>query len=110
MAQDKVLVMVKEPSNAKEVEREIPNDFTAIQDIVGGYFERYGHEELGDIHIYCDELGAMREKKQNIWMENIGFGGTWIVGTVVFAKTDDDGNYVSLTDKDKKKITKFLWE
>ena len=104
-----IKVVIKNHNGAKEEVKEIPNTLEALQKAVGGYITQVGHPELQGIGIICDEEGLLKGKDQNIWMENIGFGGQWLVGTIVFVALGEDGEYANLTDEQIEKISNFIW-
>ena len=106
---ENIKVVVKEPNGAKEQVKEIPNTLEALQEAVGGYITQVGHPELRGIGIICDEEGLLKRKDQNLWMENLGFGGQWLVGTIVFVGMGEDGEYASLTDEQIEQISNFIW-
>lgn len=107
---EQLRVVVKEPQNAKEKEMLIDHSNEAIQKIVGGYYEAFSHPELEGVVILCNENGKLQGLEQNIWMENLGFGGEWVVGNIIFVGYDGEGEFVNLTDRQIEDITTFIWD
>lgn len=65
--------IVKEPGKEPE-EFIVTDDYKAIQNLVGGYFETVTVEE--DLVVVCDELGRLKGKPENCWFDGIHFRGT----------------------------------
>lgn len=97
---DEIRVIIKEPMEEAN-ECCMANELEAFQKVVGGYIETVA---LGNrILMICNEEGKLNGLDPNILMES-----EIIVGKVVFASFDDEGNFTSLTDEQVKAIEAFL--
>lgn len=107
---EKLKVVVKKPQMAKEEVQMIDHSNEAIQSIVEGYYEAISHPDLKGIVILCNEDGRAKGLAQNLWMENVGIGGAWLLGTIIFVGYDNKGEYIDLTDKQIEDISSFIWD
>lgn len=101
MKPKKIRILVKEPF-AEPEERTVTDKLETYQKIVEGYIETV--RIASDLLLVCNECG-----KLDGLTPNFAFCGDSIVGTVFFVSYDDDGNFVSLTDKQINSIN-FLME
>lgn len=93
-----IKALVKEP-NKTAAFKEIEDDLKSMQDLVGGYIEIEIINHDPDILLICNEEG-----KLNGLEANFVFRGDHIVGTVFFARGNEDGEIVGLEDGDLGKI------
>ena len=93
-----IKVLVKEP-NKIAVLKEIEGDLKTMQAIVGGYIEIVTiNDDLG-ILLICNEEGKLEGLEANF-----PFRGDSFVGTVFFARGNDEGEIVGLEDGDLGRI------
>lgn len=88
-----IRVLVVEPLQAP-YEKNIENDYKAMQKVVGGYIE-YVPLADGKCHIYCNEEGVIEGLPANRVMDN----GSVIFGTFFICGDTNDGNDKSLSDE-----------
>lgn len=89
-----VTIAVKEPSKAWEI-REVEDTLKSYQDIVGGYIENFLRTSTG-VLMFCNEEGKLLNLKPNLLTES----GDLIVGTVFAVRSDEEGEFASLTKED----------
>ena len=89
-----IKVLVKEPGKPA-VLKEIENTLKSAQALVGGYIEILTINHNPKIPLICNEEGKLKGLKPNF-----PFRGDHIVGTVFFARGDDEGDLASLEDGD----------
>ena len=99
-----VRVALVEPNTNEVKDIRMDNTVEGIQSVIGGYFQMVTHRELGEIVIICDEDGRSKDLKENIWYDSY-----YIVGNVVFSRSDELGELIDLTDEDFQTIKNFLW-
>ena len=90
---DTITIAVKAPKKNWE-RREVENTLESFQEIVGGYIEGYFTNIYG-VHFFCNEEGKFLNLEPNL-----RFCGDIICGTVFAVRSDDEGEFVSLTDED----------
>lgn len=90
---NKIRVVVKEPLMPARICL-IDGELEAMQNLVGGYIEPYPYND--DIDIYLNEEGKLIGLKPNLKIIHDNMIVDVIVGTVFFAKVDEEGNTVSL--------------
>lgn len=98
-----IRVLVKKPYEPVE-EQIIENDLKPKQEIVGGYIQCLD-SGIEDIDIIINEEGKLLGLEPNIiW----SFGRDILVGNVIFSRLNwENGEFVSLTDKDIEDIKKM---
>ena len=89
-----IKVLLKEPGKPA-VLKEIENTLKSAQAIVGGYIEILTINHDPKIPLICNEEGKMDDLDDNFPLR-----GDFIVGTVFFARGDDEGDLASLEDGD----------
>ena len=97
--------MVKEPhKKVKTIEYEDTIDtYNVLKSAVGGYIEIvYVNELPKNVYVFCNETGKLNNLAPNL---NIGYD--IVVGTVIFARHNEDGDTIGLTDSDIADIEKF---
>lgn len=97
--------IVKEPGKkAKIIEYEDTVDtYNVLKSAVGGYIELvYVNGLPKNIDMFCNETGKLNNLAPNI---NIGYDV--VVGTVIFARHNRDGDTIGLTDSDIADIEDF---
>ena len=82
-------VIVKEVHKQPEV-REIKNELSVLQELVGGYIEVV---RVDDVLLICNEEGKLQGLQPNF-----SIGHDTIVGTAVFVGFDGSEDFTSLTD------------
>ena len=100
------------PYNKEPEVIEIDNKLEAMQALVGGLIQAVHVESDGDdgagVDVWCNEEFLMLYPEQRnrmvITAGEIGYP-LWIHGPFYVARTDDDGNTLSLTDADIKKYS-----
>jgi hypothetical protein len=98
----KITVAIKRPNENSEVV-EVDNTLKTFQEFVGGYIEVVPFTEDGDILVICDEEGKMKGKDFNLrYYEDI------LVGTLVFVKNGDDGEFHSLESDDLLVVNEII--
>ena len=89
-----IKALVKEPGK-RAVLKEIEGDLKSMQAVVGGCIEivtiNYNHEIL----LICNGEGKLDDLD-----DNFPFRGDFIVGTVLFARGNNEGGIVGLEDGD----------
>ena len=89
-----IKVLVKEPGKSAAL-REIEGDLKSMQAIVGGCIEIVTINHNPDILLVCNEEGKLDDLD-----DNFPFRGDFIVGTVFFARGDDEREIIGLEDGD----------
>lgn len=97
--QNTIRVVILHPKQAPEV-KEIPNTLVFLQSTVGGYIETVrikadGHKYV----ILVNEEGKFKGLQPNL----VWFGDV-LVGPVIFTKSTDEGDFVSLDDDDVMRV------
>ncbi|MCB8818671.1 DUF3846 domain-containing protein [Desulfosporosinus shakirovi] len=93
-----IKVLVKEP-NKKAILKEINEFLRTKQAIVGGRIEIVTINHDPEILLICNEEGKLKGLEASF-----SFRGEIIVGTVLFARGDDEGDIVGLEDDDLELI------
>lgn len=91
-------ILLKEPGREPRT-MVIPNELKVMQDLVGGYIEVIG---LNDMVIICNEEGKLQGLEPNLFMEN-----DVIVGPVIFAGTNRE-DFSSLTDEQLERVMDMI--
>ena len=88
-----IKILTLNPGESELQVKEIDNTLKELQSIVGGYIEvvNIGNNCI----IICNEEGKILNLKPNIL-----FGNDVIVGTIIFSKFNDEGEFISLDDED----------
>ena len=89
-----IKALVKEPGK-RAVLKEIEGDLTSMQVLVGGWIEIVTINDDPSIILICNEEGKLEGLEPNF-----SFRGDLIVGTVFFARGDDEGDIIGLEDGD----------
>ena len=89
-----IKVLVKEP-NKPAVLKEIDGDLKSMQAIVDGYIQVLPINANPDILLICNEEGKLEGLDVNFRLKR-----DLIVGTVFFARGDDEGEIIGLKDGD----------
>ncbi len=97
--ESKLNVVIKEPGKDPFV-KEIENDLTTYQEILGGMMEMVPFEK-GQV-LLCNEEGKLKGLEPNLILPS----GDIIVGTVIIIGTDGE-DFRSLTDEEAKEV--ILW-
>lgn len=99
-------VVIKEP-NKKPYVKEIEDELSVYQDIVGGYIEVF---LFGDCLAICNEEGKLNDLAPNfpLYSARTGEMVDMVVGTVIFINEGEDGDFASLNDEQVERILKSL--
>lgn len=106
MSKIKVLVY---PVGCEPYVKDIGDDLSDMQDIVGGYIQYVdlgamaGIKELYGYDLYCNEEGKLEGLPMNRM-----FPHDYIAGQFFVSKTGDEGEGVTLTDSDIELIKKYI--
>lgn len=102
---EKIKVLVKKPQE-KPIVMKINNDLKSLQKIVGGLIEVVSLYDMGEnITMLCNEEGLNLNLEPNINIE-----GQYIVGTIIVLGSNDEGDFVSLSEFEIQKLKPFLTE
>lgn len=93
----KVLIAVKEPGKAWKVQ-EVYDQLLVYQEIVGGYIECCYKSKDGFL-VFGNEEGKINGSRVNLMTAE-----DYICGTVFAVRSDEDGEFQSLTDADLIKL------
>lgn len=84
-------------------EFEIDSGLDSFQKFVGGYIEPV--QITDNVYVICNEEGKLLGMDGNLYMSSKKYGiYDCIVGDVIFARFNDDGEYESLTDEDVNEV------
>lgn len=99
-------VVIKEP-NKKPYVKEIEDELSVYQDIVGGYIEVF---LFGDCLAICNEEGKFNDLAPNfpLYSARTGEMIDMVVGNVIFINEGEDGDFASLNDEQVERILKSL--
>ena len=89
----KITILIKEPGQAWHP-AEVEDTLETYQKIVGGYIEGFFTNYRG-LHFFCNEEGKLLDLKPNIFC-----GDDLIVGTIFAVRSDDEGEFASVTQED----------
>lgn len=89
-----IKVLVKEPGK-RAVLKEIEGDLKSMQVLVGGCIEIVTINYNPEILLICNEEGKLDDLD-----DNFPFRGDFIVGTVFFARGNNEGDVIGLEDGD----------
>ena len=103
---DKIIAVVKKPYKKPE-KVEIPNTLEALQSIVGGLITSADLPKINDVFGFCNDEGLLMGLDPNIYRPEYGDA---IVGPIVYVGGDNDGNSISLTPEQIKRVTAYLEE
>lgn len=104
MEKRKIKVIVKEPNKPIQVV-EIVNDLKSMQEIVKGYIEVVSFPTMKDVDLIVNEEGKLEKLPGNFFIPHYE---DCIVGNCIIAGSDDEGEFVSLTDKQIEQATKYI--
>lgn len=102
----RITAVVKRPYEKPETV-EIENTLEALQDIVGGLITSADLPNIYDVWGFCNDEGLLMGLEPNIFRPEYGDG---IVGPIVFVGGGDDGESISLTPEQIKRVTQYLEE
>lgn len=100
----KLVAVVKYPYRKPEVIA-IDKDYKNIQEIVGGTFDVADLPDIEDVFGFCNDEGLLIGLEPNFYRPAWKDG---IVGPTVFFGAGDDGESVSLSREQVKKVTDYL--
>lgn len=99
-----VKVITKEPNREPEI-REIPNDYRCLAEFCKGLIDMGEMPFDRSVNYIVNDCSLRNGMEPNIVLpeyENL------IAGPVMFAGNDEEGNTISLTDKQVKRIMKYI--
>ena len=99
---EEIKVIIKEPGQPMR-EALIKNELTEFKKLVGGYIETICPLENKNIVTVVNDNGKLKKLAPNFKCYN-----DTIVGTAVFTKSNDDGEFVSLIKIEIIQIEKFF--
>lgn len=80
----------------------VPNDLKSLQKLVGGYIETIS---IGQgVILICNEDGKYSGLLPNFYLP----WNDLLVGLAIFVSSDDEGNFVSLSEEQMKYTKKFI--
>lgn len=103
---DKIVAVIKKPYQKPETVA-IDKGLKPLQEIVGGDIEVVYLPNIDDIHGFCNDEGLLIGLEPNFYRPDYGDA---IVGTAVFLGSGADGDSISLTPEQVKRITTYLEE
>ena len=97
-----MIVFVKNPGQpgAFEAKPEGMGTLEFLQAKVGGYVDMVGHQGLD---FWVNDEGLLMEMQPNIWLH-----GQIIVGPIVVAASNGEGETVGLTEEQQKRVQLML--
>lgn len=98
-----VRVLVIEPGELPEVREVEHDDLKAFQALVGGYVETVNL--TSDIMLICNEEGKLKGLPGNRYIRELD---DVIVGIFLICRYNDEGEVISLTDKDISHYSKIF--
>lgn len=106
MEDQKIIAVVKAPYE-KPKTMEIGKGLEALQNLVGGDISGADLPNMDDVLGFCNDEGLLIGLKPNFYRPEYGDG---IVGTAVFVGNGENGESVSLTPEQVKRVTTYLEE
>lgn len=104
MKEEFIKVIIKQPGKEMKVGY-IENELKTIQILVGGYIETIRPiQQNQNIIAVLNDCGKILNLEPNFLFNNSDI----VVGNVIFTKSDDEGEFISLNEKDINEISKFL--
>ena len=100
----KLVAVVKQPYKKSEAVA-IDKGYKEIQKLVGGTFDVADLPDFDDIHGFCNDEGLLIGLEPNFYRPE------WkdaIVGLAVFLGASDNGESISLSREQVKKVTEYL--
>ena len=99
-----ITVVIKQPTQPPMI-RQIENCLQSLQSAVDGYIESCSIPVDGAV-AYCNDEGLLDGLPENIDHPDYGL----IVGTIIVTGVDEDGETISLTDKQVEEAIRVLSE
>ena len=103
---DKIVAVIKKPYEKPETVA-IDKGLKSLQEIVGGDIDVVYIPNIDDIHGFCNDEGLLIGMEPNFYRPDYGDA---IVGPAVFLGSGADGDSISLTPEQVKRITTYLEE
>lgn len=88
-----ITIATKEPGLPWEA-RTVPDKLETYQAIVGGYIEHF-HTSNRGVDYFCNEEGKLKKMQPNVVVR-----GQQIVGPIFAVRSDEEGEFISLTEDD----------
>lgn len=80
MKEKQIMVMIKRPGEAPELDPLFDNDLKAFQEAVGGYIETF--TLTPEIVVVCNEEGKLKRLPYNVTISREDFVGTIVVAGI----------------------------
>lgn len=96
----KIDILIKEPGQPWRLAT-VEDTLPVYQQIVGGYIEGVTTTSTG-VHIFANEEGKLLGLEPNFWIH-----GDVIVGTAFAVRSDEEGEFQSVTPDDLARFTDF---
>ncbi len=103
---DKIVAVIKKPYQKPETVT-IDKGLKPLQEIVNGCIDVVYLPNIDDIHGFCNDEGLLIGMEPNFYRPDFGDA---IVGPAVFMASGADGDSVSLSPEQVKRITTYLEE
>lgn len=95
------ITVVEKKAGSKPEAKKIENSLEKMQEMVGGYIEIV--HAFSNVYLVCNEEG------KNIGLEpNFAFNADVIVGNVLFAAVNNEGDFESLTTQQQELVMFYL--
>lgn len=104
MEKQKIRVLLKEPYKEPQIV-EMFNDLKSMQDVVKGYIEVVSLPTFKGIDLVVNEEGKLEQLPGNFYLPH---NEDCVVGNCIVAGFDDEGEFISLTDKQIEQATKYI--
>lgn len=104
--EEKLVAVIKKPYQKPETVT-IDKGLEPLQEIVNGCIDVVYLPNIDDIHGFCNDEGLLIGMEPNFYRPDYGDA---IVGPAVFLGSGADGDSISLTPEQVKRITSYLEE
>ena len=101
---NKIKVLIKEPYKKAEI-KEVDNELKTWQELVGGTIQVVAMPKTNEVDIICNDEGKLEALDGNFFLPEYE---DCIVGTAVMVSYNDEGEFISLTDKQLKKASGYI--
>ena len=104
MEKRKIKVIIKEPNKPPQI-IEIFNDLKSMQEIVKGYIEVVSFPTVKGVDLIVNEEGKLEKLPGNFFIPHYE---DCVVGNCIMAGYNDEGDFISLTDKQIEKVNSYI--
>jgi hypothetical protein len=101
---NKIKILIKEPYKKPYI-KEVEDELKTFQNIVGGLIECVGCPTVKEIDLICNEEGKLDSLPGNFFIPEYE---DCLVGTAFAVGYNDEGDFVSVTDEQAKKVTEYM--